>query len=476
MLRRISPIKCILLLLDLTTIWMASYFTIWLRYESNVTYEITAFQIDKFLIIGLIGSIVLPFNFKSRDLYKHALYCKADLQISQIVKSLLMTFYAVVIIFFFLRGNYIQHSRYIISIFFISLLSLLIFNRVVLFRRFVLPRLQDSKLFKTRILIVGAGEAGQKLLTKIMNEGLLYDVVGFLDDDPAKRNFGLFGKRVLGKIDDLESVLTEFGVDEIVIAINSIDFEKIIDIFTRCKKYQRRISIASRHFEVVSKEAVHAEVETIPSATFNYVDVPGYKEYLKTLCDKVIALSVIVFFMPVWICIAVLIKATSKGPVFFKTSVIGKNGKPFIWYKFRTMYHSSDDLIHRKHVADIILNGRNGKKLLNDPRITKIGYFLRKYSIDEFPQLINVLRGEMSLVGPRPCLPYEYELYKEWHKKRFSVTPGVTGLWQVFGRNKVTFDEMVVLDIYYSENYSFWLDFRILFNTLKVVLLGVGGA
>ncbi len=476
MLRRISPIKYVLLCLDVISIWSAAGFTILLHYRANLHDLVNAFQAYDLLIIGLIGTAVLPLAFKSRDLYKHSLYRKKADQFTEILKSILIAFCIPVIVFLFFAGYYIEPSRYAISIYFASLLFMLVLNRLVFFRKYILRRLQESAIFRNRILIVGAGEAGQKLLTSIVQESLVHDPIGFLDDDPEKQDLTLFGRKVLGKIADLETILKKNPVDEIVIAINSIDYEKIIDIFSRCKNSHRRISIASKHFEVVSKEAVLAENENFPSATFNFVDMPGYKGFLKTLCDKLIALTILLILTPLWLVFASLIKLTSKGPVFFKTTVIGKHGRPFVWYKFRTMRHAADDSIHREHVADIIRNGKNGKKIKADPRITKIGAFLRKFSLDEFPQLINVIRGEMSLVGPRPCLPYEYELYKEWHKKRFEVTPGVTGLWQVFGRNKVTFDEMVVLDIYYSENYSFWLDFRILFNTARVVFSGLGGA
>jgi lipopolysaccharide/colanic/teichoic acid biosynthesis glycosyltransferase len=203
----------------------------------------------------------------------------------------------------------------------------------------------------------------------------------------------------------------------------------------------------------------------------------------KRVFDFLFAAAALLFLALPFLIIAALIKFTSKGPVFFRTKRIGKDGKPFEFYKFRTMFTNSDDTIHREFVSEFIRQNGDGekgekskpKKITDDPRITKIGKFLRKTSLDELPQLFNVLRGEMSLVGPRPCLPYEWEQYDEWHRRRFSVIPGCTGLWQVSGRSAVDFNDMVILDLFYIDNMSPLLDLKIIFRTIPVMLLAKGG-
>ncbi len=201
---------------------------------------------------------------------------------------------------------------------------------------------------------------------------------------------------------------------------------------------------------------------------------------LKRSLDLVLSTVGIVLYMPLFIVISICIKMTSKGPILFSQARLGKDAVPFEYYKFRTMYADSDCRNDKEFVKNLI-DGKYGEigkntvfKIKNDTRITPIGRFLRKTSLDELPQFFNVLKGEMSLVGPRPPIPYEYERYDEWHKERLKVKPGITGLWQIYGRSSTTFDEMVRIDIEYSREKSILLDLKILMMTPLVVLRGKG--
>jgi len=209
------------------------------------------------------------------------------------------------------------------------------------------------------------------------------------------------------------------------------------------------------------------------------------ERFLKRLIDVIVSLLVAVIGFPFFLAIALLIKLTSKGPVFFSQQRIGEEGNPFTLYKFRTMRQDSDDTIHREFTRSFI-EGRMSNssldekapsvyKLADDPRVTSVGNFLRKTSLDELPQFINILRGEMAIVGPRPPLQYELEYYEEWHKLRLKAKPGLTGLWQVSGRSSVPFNEMVKLDLYYIEHWSLLLDLKIMLRTVPVMLFGSGG-
>ncbi len=201
---------------------------------------------------------------------------------------------------------------------------------------------------------------------------------------------------------------------------------------------------------------------------------------LKRVVDVVLSATALLILLPLLVMLALAIKLHSPGPVLFRQTRIGKDGKPFTFLKFRSMRDSADTSIHQEHVAALIRNHAlaptDGKsaKIERDPRITGLGRILRKTSVDELPQLINVLRGEMSLIGPRPCIPYEAELFQEWHKRRFEVLPGLTGWWQIKGRNRVSFDDAMRMDIYYIDHLSLWLDLKILIFTPFAVLTGKG--
>ena len=211
----------------------------------------------------------------------------------------------------------------------------------------------------------------------------------------------------------------------------------------------------------------------------------GCERFLKRFIDLSSSLLVLIVGFPFLFAVALLIKLTSKGPVFFTQERIREYGTVFTLYKFRTMKTNCDDSLHREFTRSFIqgqlpkstLDEKESSpyKLKDDPRVTAVGNFLRRTSLDEIPQFINVLRGEMSIVGPRPPLAYEYEYYEDWHKLRLTVKPGLTGLWQVSGRSSVPFHEMVMLDLYYIENWSLRLDTKIMLQTVPVMLVGTGG-
>jgi lipopolysaccharide/colanic/teichoic acid biosynthesis glycosyltransferase len=206
---------------------------------------------------------------------------------------------------------------------------------------------------------------------------------------------------------------------------------------------------------------------------------------LKRMMDVVGSTAALLFFVPVFLAIAFAVKTTSKGPIFFRQQRIGHRGKPFVFFKFRSMYFGNDATVHQQYVRQLIAgkaarhpssgNGQGVFKLTKDTRITPVGSFLRRTSLDELPQFINVLKGEMSLVGPRPPVPYEVEAYDLWHRRRLvEAKPGITGLWQVSGRSRVKFDDMVRLDLQYARTWSPWLDIKILLRTPLAVIFGQG--
>lgn len=202
------------------------------------------------------------------------------------------------------------------------------------------------------------------------------------------------------------------------------------------------------------------------------------QRFVKRLEDLALAISLLILFSPLMLVIALVIKLDNPGSVFFKSKVLGKNGEPFLMYKFRSMISNADDSKHRIYIEKYVKEGKAADKkkriykLTKDKRITRVGRWIRKYSLDEIPQLWNVILGDQSVVGPRPPLPYEYDHYDKIHKKRLYIKPGITGLWQVNGKSCLSFEQMIVLDLYYISKWSLWLDLKILLETVLLVLKG----
>jgi lipopolysaccharide/colanic/teichoic acid biosynthesis glycosyltransferase len=214
-------------------------------------------------------------------------------------------------------------------------------------------------------------------------------------------------------------------------------------------------------------------IETISSASLSQVEIgPGRVSPLKRALDLFCLLLALPTLLPVMLALAALIKIVSPGPIFFKQDRIGFMGRRFRMVKFRTMRVNAETSTHQSHLKNLINSDTPMTKLdvKGDPRVIPCGSILRSSGLDELPQLINVLRGEMSLVGPRPCTPYEYEQFQPWHKQRFRALPGLTGLWQVSGKNRTTFNQMIELDIRYAKEWSLWMDMRIIALTVPVLL------
>lgn len=324
-----------------------------------------------------------------------------------------------------------------------------------------------------RVLIIGAGEMGRTVMRMVVaNPQLGFDVVGFLDDDPAKNSTDIGRFKALGSIDTLPQILAHNPPDEVLITIPWQYHRQIMRIIAQCDNHDVRIRVIPDVFQMTLSQMHIEEIGGIPMIGVKEAGISGLNQLMKRTLDLTITSTVLLGFAPIMAFIALLIKLESPGPVLFAQERVGKNGRRFTMYKFRSMVDNAES----QRAALMDHNEADGPlfKMRDDPRITRVGKWLRRLSFDELPQLYNVLRGEMSLIGPRPPLPSEVEAYQEWHKRRLEVSPGLTGLWQVSGRSELTFDEMALLDIYYIENWSLGMDTRILWQTIPRVLLGTG--
>jgi exopolysaccharide biosynthesis polyprenyl glycosylphosphotransferase len=338
--------------------------------------------------------------------------------------------------------------------------------------RYLYIKLKNNQ-FRRNVLIVGDGHSGKLLATKLLFENPIgIEILGFVDDDLEVGEEVVSGKKVLGRISQLSEIIKYLKIDEILIAVEDQGYERLLQILDDCKKLDVKVRLTSELFGVVARKIGTEKYFDIP-----VIDVsPQYYNKLnlifKRIFDFVISLTLIIFLSPLLIVVAILVKLSSPGPVLFKSLAIGKGGKPFMFYKFRSMHSTEGEDEERKKMMIQYMKESettNGRKIINLKRVTWIGQILRKTSLDELPQLLNVIKGDMSLVGPRPCLPYEYENYDEWHKRRVSVLPGCTGVWQVWGRSSVSFRESIVLDLYYINNMSPWLDLQLILQTIPAV-------
>jgi exopolysaccharide biosynthesis polyprenyl glycosylphosphotransferase len=324
-----------------------------------------------------------------------------------------------------------------------------------------------------KLLILGAGEMGQLLALKVsLNKSLGYRVVGFLDDDQVKQGEKYYDIPVLGEIAKIKEILARQEVGEVIFASAKFAPEKVLDIITECERFGVEFKLIPGILELIATRLDTDQLAGIPLLTVSEIKLQGFNALIKRIVDIVGSIIGLIILTPFFLLIALLIKLTSPGPIFFNQERIGLDGKTFKMFKFRSMIKEAEERFEEiKSLSEV---AGHLFKIKNDPRITPLGRFMRHWSIDELPQLFNVLIGDMSLVGPRPPLPREVKNYSSWHAKRLRVRPGITGPWQVAGRSLLPFDDMVRLDIYYIENWSLWLDLKILLQTIPVVLFGFG--
>jgi exopolysaccharide biosynthesis polyprenyl glycosylphosphotransferase len=339
-----------------------------------------------------------------------------------------------------------------------------------------------SSLYQQNTLILGAGDIGQRVARKLGRHpeyGL--NLVGFVDAQPKPRHEDLDGLPLLGAPDDLAAIVSEYAVERVIVAFSGESAEETLAAIRTLNDFEVQVDVVPRLFELVSPSVKIDTLEGLPLVELPPARLPRSAQMIKRTVDGVGAAVLLLFASPLFLIIAIAIKLDSRGPVFFSQTRLGKGRAPFAALKFRTMKVGSDTAAHRAYIektmsADHAANGNGLYKLERHDAITRVGRLLRKTSLDELPQLLNVLRGQMSLVGPRPCIPYETEFFKPHHFDRFLVPAGITGLWQVTARAYATFGEALDMDVAYARGWSLGLDLRLLARTPFAVLRGKGAA
>jgi exopolysaccharide biosynthesis polyprenyl glycosylphosphotransferase len=341
-----------------------------------------------------------------------------------------------------------------------------------MFRRIVF-QMRTKGYFLTRVLVIGANEEGRAIAQQLRatpKTGVR--VVGFLDNVPQTSDNSSEELPVIGSIDSVISMIAQYDIQEVIIASTALTRENLLDLFQLLGGAEIPTRLSSGIYELITTGLEVQEVGHVPLLSINKVRLTGMDMILKRLLDLAGAAAALIVFLPLMVIIGIAIKLDSSGPIFYRRRVVGVSGRLFDAFKFRTMCVDADERLAR----DAALRNQFEKnyKLKDDPRVTRVGQFLRRTSLDELPQLFNVLLGQMSLVGPRMITSPERIQYGKWSMNLSTVKPGMTGLWQVSGRSNVSYEERVRLDMHYIRNYTIWLDLYLLWLTIPAVLKSRG--
>jgi exopolysaccharide biosynthesis polyprenyl glycosylphosphotransferase len=322
--------------------------------------------------------------------------------------------------------------------------------------------------YARRAVLVGSGEHIENVAQALDQGPSSIHVVGFVSLQPRSSD----GLRSLGRFEDLPRLVAEQRIDEVIIADPAFPEQQAVELVDACHQRGVRVRVAPSTMAILVQRAEFVPGESVPLFELKPPVFEGFDYVIKRLFDLVASTLFIVVLSPLLATCAVLVKLTSRGPVVYRSIRPGIGGVPFACLKFRTMYEDAErrqgELEHHNEASGALF------KMRDDPRVTPVGRVLRRFSLDELPQLFNVLRGEMSLVGPRPLPQRDYERLEEWHKKRYLVLPGLTGLWQVSGRADLDFDDLVRLDFLYLERWSVFLDLSIVLKTIPAIVLRRG--
>ena len=453
--------------------WLAYH----LRYSLHLGGEVTNISQQRFaffegkILLLMVLTIVL---LQIRGLYRLPRWTPLLDELSG-VASAVTTAMALVILYSFLQRFY--PSRLIFIYAWLLIIVLLALKRVG--QRIVREQLWERGIGVDTVLVVGSGRAGQRMMQWLFGQPQLgYRVAGFVDDTQPEEALAIATQRrverptYLGTTRDVPELVRRMGIDEVIIALPATQHEQMLWILDQCRAESISFKLVPDLFELsLDRVDVHA-VGGLPLIGLKSARIAGWNYAIKRSLDVVASLVVLIGLSWLIALVALAIRLESKGPVLFRQERVGKDGERFVCFKFRTMVQGAQEQEHvmrQDYIGDQRL-----AKFDNDPRRTKVGTLLRNTSIDELPQFLNILLGDMSVVGPRPQVPWEVEKYEDWHHARLTVTPGITGLWQVSGRSRLSFEEMVRLDLYYAEHWSLWLDLKIILRPLPAVATARG--
>lgn len=388
-----------------------------------------------------------------------------------IIKAALFSILVFGSIFFLTKMKYT--SRLYLGVFTLTTVVALSVQKQLVIR--LLDFMHEHGFNQINLLVVGTGKRAQRFIRLVKshsNWGLR--IVGLIDDEHNMFGKEIEGFRVLGRIQDIPFILHRKVVDRVIFVVPRLWLHRLDDVILACEREGIATSISMDLYDLRIAKIKQTNFEEFPLLEFETFHASEWQLFLKRLMDIILSLIGIIVLSPIFLITAIAIKLDSKGPILFKQTRSGLNGRKFTLYKFRSMIVGAE--MKKKMLEQ--MNEMDGPvfKMKRDPRITRVGRIIRKFSIDELPQLFNVLKGDMSIVGPRPPLPVEVEMYELWQRRRLSLKPGLTCIWQVSGRNNINFERWMEMDLEYIDNWSLWLDLKLLVKTVFVVLFGYGAS
>jgi exopolysaccharide biosynthesis polyprenyl glycosylphosphotransferase len=460
-------------LIDFGLILAAFALAYYVRYELQLLRPVDEFNrapFDPFVVYALLFAAILILSAGGRNLYRHVRGRSWLDEAVTIANAATNALVLIMALSFFLQP--LVFSRLLLL--YAATFTILLLALARLVYRDIRRRQRKRGLGVERVLVVGAGEVGLSVLRNMLAQpDLGFQVVGFVDDDPERGQADIGRVKALGRVDNLSALIVEQAIDLVVITLSWEHHREILDIVRECDRQDVQMRLVPDFFQLKLNRMQVENLAGIPLLGIKGdIRIPTAERLLKRLID----ITVIVLTAPVWLLlfglVALAIRLEGSGAVLYRQDRVGAGGRRFRVWKFRSMVENAEAL-KAELVAQQGLDPRH-PKLKDDPRITRVGRLIRRASIDELPQIFNILRGDMSIVGPRPPTPDEVELYEPWHRQRLQIRGGLTGLWQVSGRSDVPFEEMVLLDLYYIENWSLLLDLQIMLRTVPRVLFGDG--
>lgn len=467
-LRRFLPVA--LAAHDIVFVYAALLIAYWARYALGIgprIHDAIPFSSYQGLAALLLGVMISTLALKGA--YRARLSTEIVDEAATIFSAATISVAAIVVATFMLHE--FEYSRGVIIYLWVLLIILLVLGRSLVRAFQVLCHRRGWGV--RRLLVVGASHSGKMIMQSVRNRpDLGYEVVGFVDRRSASRvpDFGRFQR--LGCINDIPELVESHRIDEIIVALPGSAHEQVWPVVTMCELSGVGLKLVPDLFELSLSRVQVDGIAGIPLLDVKEKSARRIARMMKRALDMVVASLVLLLGLPLLGIVALTIKLDSTGPIFIGQQRVGRGGRRFSCWKLRTMHVGADSLLAVLQTS----NEAKGPifKMRNDPRITRVGRYLRRLSLDELPQAWNVLRGDMSLVGPRPPLPHEVDKYEPWQMRRLDTTPGITGLWQVSGRSDLAFDEMVMMDITYIDNWSLGLDLKILVRTVSAVLAARG--